>query len=135
LLAELNQAYEAGELDGLKSSILPFLRVNQKRLHSFVLSFMDQNGEQTLEFMVKYFILSFNMPFDMKSYMDSQSQAIKKDIDLATPEKRTALVSEWIKEKAAIFREHSIMQQIYCFDKMKGELIPIIHEEFDLPIR
>ena len=133
LIRDLNKSYEEGEFDALKSSLLPFLRSNREKLQDFIDAFCQKNPDQTLDNVIKIFILSYNMPFDMKEYMASQSEAMAKDIgpDIQST-RRKELISEWVRDKAAKFREHSMLQQIFCFEKMKNEIVPLIESDLDL---
>lgn len=134
LIQDLNRSYEEGEFDTLKSSLLPFLKSNRQKLQDFMDVFCEKNPHLPLDNVIKIFILSYNMPFDMKNYMEGQSEAMTKDIG---PEiestRRRELISEWVRDKAAKFREHSMLQQIFCFEKMKNEIVPLI--ECDLNLR
>jgi hypothetical protein len=126
----IEASYKAGELEELKCSMLPFLLKHKKELLKFIDTFEKANNIQPLEVIVKYFILSFNMPFNMKFAMDNQMKLITKEIGpkIEDGSKRQKLVSSWIKDKAANYRSHLILLQIICFDKMKVHLLPEIEK-------
>ena len=117
-------SFDDGELDELKGSILPFLKTHIVQVRKFIDTFRKENPPP-LEFMIKYFILTYNIPFNLKFYLDQQSRIIAKDLGpgFNSQEKKHQLVSTWIKEKAANYRSHSILLQIVCFEKMKHELL------------
>ncbi|MBF0431566.1 MAG: hypothetical protein HQK83_09820 [Fibrobacteria bacterium] len=133
LLQEIFDSFEVGQLDDYKKSMLPFLLANKDKIHDFIRSFEEQNGKQSLETLIKFFILTYNMPFDMKGYLDGQSRAIEQDIgpQIDKFEERNKLVSKWIKTKAANYRSHTILIQIACFDLMKKEILPVIGKILD----
>jgi hypothetical protein len=134
VVQEILQSYNAGELDELKTSILPFLKTHKDQLIKFIENFEKKNGRQPLESLIKYFILSYNMPFNMKFYLEKQSKTMEEDIgpEIKVPEKRHELVKDWIKNKAANYRSHSILSQIFCFDQIKKEILPSIRKELGL---
>ncbi len=133
ILAEIHAMLESGELDLLKNAILPFLLDHKHKILKFSQKFSEQNGAQSLESTIKFFILSYNMPFNMKFYLDQQSKAMKDDIGsaISQPDQRQALVSDWIKRKAANYRSHTILTQIACFDEMKTKILPVLKEKFE----
>jgi len=69
-----------------------------------------------------------NMPVNFKFYLDSQSKTMEQEIgpEIKNPKKRSQLVSSWIGANAKNYRAHSILEQIYCFERCKSELIPKI---------
>ena len=133
IVSQLERAYDSGELDDLKASILPFIRHNRDRLTLFIREFQRVEGPTPLELMVKAFIIQNNMPFDMGDYMAKQSTTIRREIDgVARDQARQACVAEWIRQKAEAHRSTSMFQQVFCFEKLKGVLLPLIEEELDL---
>lgn len=131
LSEKFQEAYDSGRFDSQKDLILPFLRNNLEKLKKFIDDFEKGHGKQSLENLVKYFILSSNLPFNMQKYLQEQSEAMKNDIgpEFNNPEVRTKLAAEWIEKKAANFRNHSIMEQVYCFSRLKNDILPIITED------
>jgi hypothetical protein len=135
IVGRLEQAYSSGDLDGLKASILPFIRKNREKLLEFIRHFQRIEGPCPLDRLVKFFIIQNNMPFDMAQYMAKQSSVIKQDMAIAGDKDariRQANVAEWIKHKAEDHRSTSMFEQVFCFDKLKDELMPLIEEELGL---
>jgi len=129
----LENAYDCGDLNDLKASILPFIRNNRDKLLCFIQEFQRIEGPRPLDMLIKIFIIQHNMPFDMAQYMARQSDAIKREIDgcddLAQKQRQ---VAEWIRQKAEAHRSTSMFQQVFCFEKLKDELMPLIEEELNL---
>ncbi len=135
IVGKLEKAYESGDMDELKASILPFVRKNRDKLREFIQDFQRVEGPCPLDRLIKFFIIQNNMPFDMSQYMVKQSSVIKKEmeIDQAQPgQDKQAHVAAWIKQKAEAHRSTSMFEQVYCFEKLKEELLPIIEEELGL---
>jgi len=129
----LEFAYDCGDLNDLKASILPFIRNNREKLLRFIQEFQRVEGPRPLDMLIKIFIIQHNMPFDMAQYMAKQSDAIKRDIDGCDDlSDRQRQVAEWIKQKAQDHRSTSMFQQVFCFDKLKDKLMPLIEEELSL---
>jgi hypothetical protein len=72
----------------------------------------------------------------MAQYMARQSSKIKQEINIDGQEqdmsRRQANVAEWIRQKAEDHRSTSMFEQVYCFEKLKEKLLPIIEEELGL---
>lgn len=134
LLKEIVSSFDRGELDSLKKTLIPFLKENKKKLFQFIENFEKLNGKQPLETLIKIFILTYNMPFNMKSYMDHQRKAIQRDLGnkYQMNHARQSLVADWIKNKAENYRSHTILSQIVCFDRVKHDIVPAIQEELKL---
>jgi hypothetical protein len=129
----LEQAYDCGEMDDLKASILPFIRKNRDKLLEFIHEFQRVEGPCSLDQMIKFFILQHNMPFNMAQYMAKQSTTIKQEIEVQARDKaRQECIADWIRQKAEAHRSTSMFEQVFCFEKMKEELLPIIEEELGL---
>ncbi len=127
---KLEKAYAAGELDSLKESLLPYLRAQRDCLCSFIREFQEKETSCSLAQMVKIFILQQNMPFNMRDYMTRQTHAIHRDTgECSCPEERQRAVAEWIKHRAADHRSTSMFEQVYCFEKLKEEILPILERE------
>jgi len=133
VVRDLEQAFDCGELDDLKASILPFIRCNKDKLLRFIQDFQRIEGPRPLDMLIKIFIIQHNMPFNMAQYMAKQSSKIRLEIDgdedLA---RRQNCVAEWIRQKAEAHRSTSMFQQVFCFEKVKEQLMPLIEEELDL---
>lgn len=133
IVRDLEHAFDCGELDDLKASILPFIRCNKDKLLRFIQDFQRIEGPRPLDMLIKIFIIQHNMPFNMAQYMAKQSSKIREEIhdgeDLA---RRQNCVAEWIRQKAEAHRSTSMFQQVFCFEKVKDQLMPLIEEELDL---
>lgn len=133
IVKQLEDAYDCGDLNDLKASILPFIRNNREKLLHFIQDFQRIEGPRPLDMLIKIFIIQHNMPFDMAKYMAKQSDAIRRDIDGCDDlAQRQCRVAEWIKQKAEAHRSTSMFQQVFCFDKLKDKLMPLIEEELNL---
>jgi hypothetical protein len=133
IVGRLERAYASGDLDELKASILPFIRKNREKLLEFIQHFQRVEGPCPLDRLVKFFIIQNNMPFDMAQYMARQSSVIKQDICGEKDARlRQANVAEWIRQKAEAHRSTSMFEQVFCFDKLKDHLMPLIEVELGL---
>jgi hypothetical protein len=135
IVRELEHAFDCGEMNDLKASILPFIRSNRAKLLLFIQDFQRIEGPRPLEMLIKIFIIQHNMPFDMAQYMAKQSTKIRKEIDGEQADdlsKRQSCVAEWIRHKAEAHRSTSMFQQVFCFEKLKEELMPLIEVELNL---
>lgn len=138
IVGKLERAYSSGDLDGLKASILPFIRKNREKLLEFIQHFQRIEGPCPLDRLIKFFIIQNNMPFDMAQYMAKQSSVIKQDMGVSGDKEdkdaqiRQANVAEWIRQKAEAHRSTSMFEQVFCFDKLKDDLLPLIEEELGL---
>lgn len=129
----LENAYQCGEMNDLKASLLPFIRKNKDKLLEFIRDFQRVEGPCSLDQMIKFFILQHNMPFNMAQYMAKQSNTIKQEIDSQAQEKaRQDCIAEWIRQKAEAHRSTSMFEQVFCFEKMKDQILPLIEEELGL---
>jgi hypothetical protein len=134
VVRELENAFDCGEMNDLKASILPFIRNNRDKLIQFIQDFQRIEGPRPLEMLIKIFIIQHNMPFNMAQYMVKQSDTIRKEINGQADDltKRQNCVAEWIRQKAEAHRSTSMFQQVFCFEKLKEELMPLIEEELNL---
>lgn len=134
IVRQLEHAYDCGDLNDLKASLLPFIRCHREKLIQFIQDFQRIEGPRPLDMLIKIFIIQYNMPFDMAQYLAKQSSTIRKEIEVPADDlaKRQACVSEWIKQKAEAHRSTSMFQQVFCFEKLKEELMPLIEEELNL---
>jgi hypothetical protein len=127
---KLERTYASGELDSLKHNLLPYLRAQRDCLAAFIKEFQEKEKTCSLAQMVKIFILQQNMPFNMRDYMTRQSHVIHRDTgECSCPEERQKAVADWIKHRAADHRSASMFEQVFCFEKLKAEILPILEEE------
>ncbi len=136
IVRNLELAFESGELDDLKASILPFIRNNREKLLQFIQDFQRVEGPRPLDMLIKVFIIQHNMPFNMAQYMAKQSITIRKEVvaeEIEDASSRQICIADWIKQKAEAHRSTSMFQQVFCFDKLKDQLMPVIEIELNLP--
>lgn len=135
ILKKLELAFDCGELDELKAAFIPFIRNNRNKLLQFIHNFQQIEGPRPLDMLIKIFIIQHNMPFNMTDYMVKQSKTIKQEIETEGQDdisKRQSCVAEWIKQKAEAHRSTSMFQQVFCFERNKNELMPLIENELNL---
>ncbi len=134
IVRELEKAYDCGDLNDLKASLLPFIRTNRQKLLTFIHDFQQMEGPRPLDMLIKIFIIQHNMPFDMAQYMAKQSSTIRKEITAPVDDdtKRQNCVADWIRQKAEAHRSTSMFQQVFCFEKLKDQLMPLIESELNL---
>lgn len=135
IVKKLEEAFHNGELDDLKESILPFIIKNRDKLLHFIQEFQRIDGPHPLDMIIKIFIIQHNMPFNMAHYLAKQSTAIRQELDVQEAQefaKRQASVANWIHQRAAAHRSTSMFEQVFCFDRLKGELMPLIEEILNL---
>ncbi|MDB5103851.1 MAG: hypothetical protein JWP91_1540 [Fibrobacteres bacterium] len=135
IVKELEHAFDCGEMNDLKASIIPFIRTNRSKLLQFIHDFQRIEGPRPLDMLIKIFIIQHNMPFNMAQYMAKQSSTIRKEIDGSQADdlsQRQSCVAEWIRHKAEAHRSTSMFQQVFCFEKLKDQLMPMIEEELNL---
>jgi len=130
MLQKFASSYDSGDLNELKKSIVPFLKAHVTELKTFIQNFHSENDKQPLDSLVKFFLISMNMPVNFKFYLNSQSKTMESEIgpEIKNPDKRSKLVSSWIGANAENYRKHSIMEQIYCFERSKKELLPEVEK-------
>jgi len=134
MLNKFATSYNSGELTELTNSIVPFLKMHVEELKIFIQNFHSKNDKQPLDALIKFFLISMNMPVNFKFYLNNQSKTMEKEIgpEIQNPEKRSNLVSSWIGSNAEKYRTHSILEQIYCFDRCKNEIMPEIEKLLEL---
>jgi len=126
LTAQLEDSFSQGKLDHLREKVWHFLCAHQESLKIFIKEFEETHGTWALDSLTKYWILTIDTPFDLRDYLKEQTEAIQRDLGdkLKDSTQRSKYVAEWVKQNAAGFRHHSMLEQIYCFEKMKTELLP-----------
>ncbi len=122
-------------METLKESILPFIRANREKILLFIGDFQRSRSSCRLDQLIKFFIIQSNLPFNMRDYMTRQSHAIHCEVGKhENAELRRVAVTEWIHRKAEEHRSRSMIQQVFCFEKCKEMLLPLIEEELGLTI-
>ncbi len=71
----------------------------------------------------------------MKQYLETQTEVMVQDIgpDIDS-NRRKQLMFQWIKDKAANYRSYSIMQQVYCFEQVKDEVVPEVRKLLSIDV-
>jgi hypothetical protein len=130
LVKKFDDQWNSGELKCLCNQALPYFLSNIPELDSFLNRFSELIGPESLDVMLKLFIYHQNMPFDMTSYMKSQSDYIMKNLSIQKEKDfkenstgRQRAVGHWIQTYAHEHRHQSILLQVYCFEKVKDQII------------
>lgn len=102
-------------------AILPFFRDHLEELKKFVQEHTTEG--LSLLVMLKQFIRTYRMPFNMQRYMEVQRTFIQQSIHEKMQD-RQAAVSHWIQEHAGRHRDRMIQLQCLYLDKVKDKLLP-----------
>ncbi len=135
IVKQLEAAFQSDELDELKESILPFITKNREKLLRFVQEFQRIDGPHPLDMIIKIFIIQHNMPFNMAHYLARQSSTIRMEMNVQEEHEfaeRQSLVANWIRQKAAAHRSTFMFEQVFCFERLKGDLMPLIEDILNL---
>ena len=109
-------------------AIVPFFRDHLEDLKRFLQEHKEQN--LSLLVMLKQFIRTYRMPFNMQRYMEVQRTFIQQSIHEKMQD-RQAAVSHWIQEHAGRHRDRMIQLQCLYLDKVKEKLLPEIEAMLD----
>ena len=109
-------------------AIVPFFRDHLEDLKRFLHEHKEQN--LSLLVMLKQFIRTYRMPFNMQRYMEVQRTFIQQSIHEKMQD-RQAAVSHWIQEHAVRHRDRMIQLQCLYLDKVKEKLLPEIEALLD----
>ena len=109
-------------------AIVPFFRDHLEDLKRFLHEHKEQN--LSLRVMLKQFIRTYRMPFNMQRYMEVQRTFIQQSIHEKMQD-RQAAVSHWIQEHAGRHRDRMIQLQCLYLDKVKEKLLPEIEALLD----
>ena len=104
-------------------AIVPFFRDHLEDLKRFLHEHREQN--LSLLVMLKQFIRTYRMPFNMQRYMEVQRTFIQQSIHEKMQD-RQAAVSHWIQEHAGRHRNRMIQLQCLYLDRIKDSLLPEI---------
>lgn len=116
-------ALELYQID--EESIIPFFKDHIAELSKFVQEHTEQNF--SLLELLKQFIRTYRLPFNMQRYMSVQSTFIRQTLEERVQNKQDA-VSHWIREHAGQHRDRMIQLQCLYLDRIKDRLIPIIQD-------
>lgn len=109
-------------------AIVPFFRDHLEDLKRFLHEHKEQN--LSLLVMLKQFIRTYRMPFNMQRYMEVQRTFIQQSIHEKMQD-RQAAVSHWIQEHAGRHRDRMIQLQCLYLDRVKEKLLPAIEALLD----
>ena len=106
-------------------AIVPFFKDHLDDLKTFI----DSHKGQGLSLLVllKQFIRTYRLPFNMHRYMEVQRTFIQQTLR-SQLENRQAAVSNWIQEHAGRHRDRMIQLQCLYLERVKGSLLPEIEK-------
>ncbi|HOG68624.1 MAG TPA: hypothetical protein PK366_04540 [Fibrobacteraceae bacterium] len=112
----------------LKDHVVPFFKRHIGELYDFMEKRRASSAEpiETIE-LLKLFIQDRKLPFDMRHYMNAQSDFIRKNIKEGC-QNRQEIVSHWIKVYAEKHRNRAILLQCLYLDRVSQEIIPAIEK-------
>ncbi|SHK92770.1 MULTISPECIES: hypothetical protein [unclassified Fibrobacter] len=107
-------------------AIVPFF---QKHLEELKLFIRDHqcNDHLCLLVLLKQFIRTYRMPFNMQRYMEVQRTFIQRSLHDKIQDRQQA-VSHWIQEFAGRHRNRMIQLQCLYLDRVKDRLLPEIEK-------
>ena len=108
-----------------EKAILPFFKNHLDDLRKFV----EEHGGQGLSLLelLKQFIRTYRLPFNMHRYMEVQRTFIQQTLR-SQLENRQAAVSNWIQEHAGRHRDRMIQLQCLYLERIKDSLVPQVKE-------
>ena len=106
-------------------AIVPFSKEHLDDLKKFVDAHKDSN--LSLLELLKQFIRTYRLPFNMHRYMEVQRTFIQQTLR-SQLENRQAAVSNWIQEHAGRHRDRMIQLQCLYLERIKDSLIPQVSE-------
>jgi len=104
-------------------AIIPFFEAHLEDLKKFIQERRCQN--LSLLELLKQFIRTYKLPFNMQRYMAVQSTYIKQTLQEKMLDRQVA-VSHWIQEHAGKHRNRMIQLQCLYLDRIKDRLLPEI---------
>ena len=111
-----------------QDAILPFFESHLDELSKFI---QDRKAEKlSLLELLKQFIRSYKLPFNMQRYMAVQTTYIKQTLQEQMQDRQVA-VSHWIQEHAGKHRSRMIQLQCLYLDRIQKELLPQIQAMLD----
>ncbi|MBR4560141.1 MAG: hypothetical protein IKO21_11315 [Fibrobacter sp.] len=104
-------------------AIMPFFESHIEELRHFIQERKSQN--LSLLELLKQFIRTYKLPFNMQRYMSVQTTYIKQVLQERMQDRQVA-VSHWIQEHAGRHRNRMIQLQCLYLDRIKDSLLPEI---------
>lgn len=108
-----------------EKAIIPFFESHLEELKVFIAEKRAQN--LCLLEILKQFIRSYKLPFNMQRYMAVQSTYIRQTLQNKVADRQMA-VSRWIQENASRHRNRMIQLQCLYLDRIKDRLLPEIEK-------
>ena len=106
-------------------AIMPFFECHREELKQFI---QDRKGQNlSLLELLKQFIRTYKLPFNMQRYMSVQTTYIKQVLQERMQDRQVA-VSRWIQEHAGRHRNRMIQLQCLYLDRIKDRLLPEIQK-------
>ena len=106
-------------------AIMPFFQCHCEELKQFIQERRAQN--LSLLELLKQFIRTYKLPFNMQRYMSVQTTYIKQVLQERMQDRQMA-VSRWIQEHASRHRNRMIQLQCLYLDRIKDKLLPEIQK-------
>lgn len=108
-----------------EKAIMPFFREHLEELVRFVQEHKDCG--LSLLVLIKQFIRTYRLPFNMHRYMEVQLTFIQQSLHDKMQDRQVA-VSHWIQEHAGRHRDRMIQLQCLYLDKVKDRFLPEIEK-------
>jgi len=106
-------------------AIMPFFECHLEELKQFIQERKGQN--LSLLELLKQFIRTYKLPFNMQRYMSVQTTYIKQVLQERMQDRQVA-VSRWIQEHAGRHRNRMIQLQCLYLDRIKDKLLPEVEK-------
>ena len=106
-------------------AIVPFFQKHLEELRQFIHE--RQHERLSLLVLLKQFIRTYRMPFNMQRYMEVQRTFIQQSLHDKIQDRQQA-VSHWIQEFAGRHRNRMIQLQCLYLDRVKDKLLPEIEK-------
>lgn len=106
-------------------AILPFFEAHKEELKKFIQERKDY-GLSLLE-LLKQFIRTYRLPFNMQRYMAVQTTYIRQTLQEKMQDRQLA-VSHWIQQHADRHRNRMIQLQCLYLDRIKERLLPEVEK-------
>ena len=107
-------------------AIVPFFQKHLEELRQFIHDHQC-NDHLCLLVLLKQFIRTYRMPFNMQRYMEVQRTFIQRSLHDKIQDRQQA-VSHWIQEFAGRHRNRMIQLQCLYLDRVKDRLLPEIEK-------
>jgi DNA-binding transcriptional regulator YbjK len=107
-------------------AIVPFFQKHLEELRQFIHDH-ECNDHLCLLVLLKQFIRTYRMPFNMQRYMEVQRTFIQRSLHDKIQDRQQA-VSHWIQEFAGRHRNRMIQLQCLYLDRVKDRLLPEIEK-------